>query len=120
MSIKLTKKQTQILDFIKEFSDTHGFSPSYREICAGLGLKSPASVAEHVQNLVALGVLKKDEKSPRSLEVVDLTFPETTALFRTRYRLASPEDQQILAQAAAILGIDLTPVTSDNDALAAE
>ena len=107
MSVKLTKKQTQILDFIKEFTDAHGFSPSYREICAGLGLKSPASVAEHIRNLVALGVLKKDDNSPRSLEVVDLSFPETTALFRTRYRLASDEDKIILAQAATILGIEL-------------
>lgn len=107
MSVKLTKKQTQILDFIKEFMDTHAYSPSYREICAGLGLSSPASVAEHVNNLVALGALKKNPKTARSLEVVDLTYPETTALFQARLSRATPEEQQILHQAADILGIEL-------------
>lgn len=107
MSVKLTKKQTILLDFIKEYLAVHNYSPSYREICAGLGLKSPASVAEHVDNLVALGVLKRDPNSPRSLSVVDVSFPETTALFQTRLASASPEDAEVLKKAAAILGLDL-------------
>ncbi|MBQ9019772.1 hypothetical protein IJ096_00365 [Candidatus Saccharibacteria bacterium] len=107
MSVKLTKKQTQILGFISNFLDTHNYAPSYREIAAGLGLRSPASVAEHIDNLVAIGALKKNPKSPRSLEVVDLTFPETTALFESRLRTATPEEKEILTSAATILGLDL-------------
>ena len=107
MSVKLTKKQTAMLDFIKEFMDTHDYSPSYREICAGLGLKSPASVAEHINNLVALGALKKHDGEARSLEVVDLSYPETTALFQSRLLTATPEEQRILNEAAGILGVEL-------------
>lgn len=116
MSVKLTKKQTQILNFISEFLDTHNYPPSYREICAGLGLRSTGSVAEHIDNLVALGALKKDPKSPRSLEVVDLTFPETTALFQAHLLSATPEEQKILMSAADILGLDLPPLPPDSSA----
>ena len=107
MSVKLTKKQTILLDFIKEFMETHDYSPSYREICAGLGLKSPASVAEHINNLVAIGALKKHDGEARSLEVVDLSYPETTALFKTRLLNATPEEEKILHDAASILGLDV-------------
>lgn len=109
MSVKLTKKQTVLLNFISEFMDTHDYSPSYREICTGLGLKSPASVAEHINNLVAIGALKKHDGVARSLEVVDLTFPETTNLFKSRFITATEEEKQILQDAASILGIDLNP-----------
>lgn len=107
MSIKLTKKQKLLLDYLTEFTATHGVSPSYREIAAGLGLKSPASVAEHIDHLVALGAIKRDPGSPRSLEVVDLSYPETTALFQQKIATASGEDLDILQKCATILGIDL-------------
>ena len=60
MRYKLTKKQKRLMDFLAEFIAEHDHSPSYREIASGLGLKSPASVAEHIDNLVALGFLKRD------------------------------------------------------------
>ena len=107
MSMKLTKKQTILLDFIKEFMNTHDYSPSYREICAGLGLSSVSSVAEHIDHLVALGALRRTPGSARSLEVVDLSFPETTALFNSRILTATPDEKQTLSEAAAILGVDL-------------
>lgn len=107
MSIKLTKKQTVLVEFIKEFMDTHDYSPSYREICAGLGLKSPASVAEHINNLVAIGALKKHDGEARSLEVVDLSYPETTALFQSHLLSATPEEEKVLREAANILGLDV-------------
>lgn len=107
MSIKLTKKQTVILNFIKEFMDVHDYSPSYREICAGLGLSSVSSVAEHIDHLVALGALKRTPGSARSLEIIDLSFPETTALFKSRMNVVSSQDREILQKAAAILGLDL-------------
>ncbi|MBR3323876.1 hypothetical protein IKG16_03275 [Candidatus Saccharibacteria bacterium] len=107
MSVKLTKKQTALLNFIREFMDTHDYSPSYREICAGLGLKSPASVAEHINNLVAIGAIKKHDGAARSLEIVDLSFPETTTLFRSRLLTATPEEEKVLKEAANILGLDV-------------
>ena len=107
MGFKITKKQKRLLDFITEYKDKNGISPTYREIAAGLELKSVASVAEHIDNLVALGALKKTgEGEARALEVVDLTFPETTSLFKSRMFTASEEQKEILRKAAAILGIE--------------
>ena len=106
MGVKITKKQQRILDFILDFNDKNGLSPTYREIAAGIGLKSVASVAEHIDNLVALGAIRKNNEPGRLLEVVDLTFPETTALFKSRLYIASDEEKKILKRAAAILGLE--------------
>lgn len=107
MSIKLTKKQKLLLDYIDEFIKNTGFSPSYREIATGLGLNSPASVSEHVENLVKLGALKKASGTARSLEVVDFSYPETTELFNRQINLVSHADAEILRQAADILNITI-------------
>ena len=107
MKVKLTKKQALIIDFIKDFTAREGESPSYREIMAALGLSSVSAVAEHIDNLVKKGVLKKTPGAARSLEVVDLSYPETTQLFRQAYAQVSAAEQEILQKAAEILGIDL-------------
>ena len=59
MSIKLTKKQTLIIEFISSFTEVKGYSPSYREIMAGIGLNSVSAVAEHINNLVKKGVIHR-------------------------------------------------------------
>ena len=68
--MSLTKKQKVLLDFIAEFVQTSGYSPTLREIMQALGYKSVATVAKHVDNLVALGYVRKREGEARSLEVV--------------------------------------------------
>lgn len=110
MKVKLTKKQALIIDFIKEFTARQGESPSYREIMSALGLNSVSAVAEHIDNLVAKGALKKTPGTARSLEVVDLSYPETTALFQQTLTRVSGEEAATLRQAAEILGLDLGPV----------
>lgn len=108
MSIKLTKKQTLVYNFISDFIKTNdGRSPSYRDICAGLGLSSVSAVAEHVDNLVKLGALRKIPGEARSLEVIDFTYPETKNLFRQTMSTATPEEIEILRKAAVILGVEL-------------
>ena len=107
MGIKITKKQQGILDFIADFTEKNGISPTYREIAAGLELKSVASVAEHIDNLVALGALKKaTDGSARALEIVDLSYPETTNLFKARMFTATEEEKKVLKKAAGILGLE--------------
>ena len=105
--MKLTKKQKLIFDFISDYVAERGFSPSYREIAAGLGLKSPASVAEHVDHLVAMGALRRTPGAARALEVVDISFPETTVLIKSKLDTVSTEEAKILVRAAEILGVDL-------------
>lgn len=107
MSVKLTKKQAQVYNFIAEYVKDNGSSPTYREICAGLGLSSVSAVAEHIDNLIALGALKKSPKSARSLEVIDITYPETVALFRQKMASATEEELDILRKAAKIIDIEL-------------
>lgn len=69
-SIRPTKKQKELLTFIEDFIAQHGYSPSYREIMAGTGHTSVATVSLHVNNLIERGHLAKRDRSARSLEVV--------------------------------------------------
>ena len=50
----LTKRQEEVLTFIKKYSAEHGYPPAIREICLGVGLSSPATVFVHVKNLEQL------------------------------------------------------------------
>lgn len=69
-TVRPTKKQRELLTFIEQFVLEHGYGPSYREIMRGCQYNSVATVAVHVNNLIARGHLTKRDKSARSLEVV--------------------------------------------------
>lgn len=69
-TVRPTKKQKELLTFIETFIGEHGYSPSYREIMAGLNYTSVATVALHVNSLIKRGHLAKRDHSARSLEVV--------------------------------------------------
>ena len=69
----LTKKQAEILRFIIDHINAEGYTPSYREIAAGLGISSPATIHEHVKNLERKGYLSADG-GVRSLEVEEDPF----------------------------------------------
>ena len=69
-TVRPTKKQRELLEYIENFIGQHGYSPSYREIMDGCRYTSVATVALHVGNLVKRGHLLKREHSARSLEVV--------------------------------------------------
>ena len=107
MAKKLTKKQLAVLEYIGDFTEAQGYSPSYREIMAGLGLTSVSAVAEHVDNLVAKGVLRKVPGAARSLEILDYKHEETVELFKTRMVTATEEEKKILLKAAEILDLDI-------------
>ena len=108
MSTKPTRKQKQILDFISDFIKETNYSPTYREIMSGLGLTSVSAVAEHIENLVEKGYIKKTPGTARSLEVIDYTHPETVKLFNEAISASNSEaDIETLLKAAQILGLDL-------------
>ena len=110
MAIKLTKKQLALLNFLEDFIEENGVSPTYREIQAGLGLSSVSAVAEHIDNLVEKGALRRVEGAARSLEVLNYKHEETVELFKARMVGLNEEDQKILYKAADILGIDIEGV----------
>jgi len=68
-TIRPTKKQRELLQYIEQFIGEHGYSPSYREIMNGLRYSSVATVALHVNSLIKRGHLRKRDHSARSLEV---------------------------------------------------
>ena len=81
-TVRPTKKQREILDYITKFIAEHGYSPSYREIMNGLEYTSVATVSLHVNSLIARGHLRKRDHSARSLEVVEST--ETSKIVSTQ------------------------------------
>ncbi len=71
MAINLTKKQVELLNFIEVFIEEAGYSPTYREIARGLGYKSVATVAKHIDNLVILGKLTKSDGGEAPSDLVN-------------------------------------------------
>ena len=67
---KLSKRQLEILNFIKKYIAEHGYPPAIREICAGVGLNSPATVFVHIKNLQKEGFIKSTNNKFRTLEVI--------------------------------------------------
>ncbi len=67
---QLTKRQSEILTFIKKYIARHGYPPAIREICSGVGLSSPATVFVHVKNLENLGYIKSTNNKFRTLELL--------------------------------------------------
>ena len=66
----LTKRQRQILNFIGQFIDENGYSPSLEEIGANFGLSSVATVHKHVTRLVEKGLARRGWNQNRSIELV--------------------------------------------------
>lgn len=67
---ELTKRQNDILTYIKEYMVKHGYPPTIREIGAALGISSPATIHAHLQNLEKKGVIKKGGSKNRALELL--------------------------------------------------
>lgn len=67
----LTKRQRQILDYVQNFIDQEGYSPSFEEIAENFGYSSLATVHEHLSNLETKGYLRKNYNKSRSLELVE-------------------------------------------------
>jgi repressor LexA len=66
----LTKRQSEVLEYIKQVLHTKGYPPTVREICDAVGLKSPATVHAHLRTLEERGYIKRDSSKQRALEIV--------------------------------------------------
>ena len=66
----LTKRQDEILTYIKEYVVSNGYPPTVREICAAIGVSSPATVHAHLQNLENKVMIKKEETKNRAIELL--------------------------------------------------
>jgi repressor LexA len=71
---KISKKQQEILEFIKEEILNKGYPPAVREICEAVNLKSTSSVHSHLETLEKNGYIRRDPTKPRAIEVIDDQF----------------------------------------------
>ena len=67
---KLTRRQEEILNYIKEYIVSNGYPPTIREICKAVGVSSPATVHAHLTNLENKGFIKKEDTKNRAIEVL--------------------------------------------------
>lgn len=70
----ISKKQSEILEYIKEEILHRGYPPAVREICEAVGLKSTSSVHSHLETLEKNGYIRRDPTKPRAIEIIDDTF----------------------------------------------
>lgn len=71
MPVILYRRQKQILDFIKQYIEKYGYSPTLAEMAESISVSSLATVHEHIQALVHKGVIRKFEGAVRGIEVMD-------------------------------------------------
>lgn len=74
MAGKITQKQLEILEFIKQEILDKGYPPAVREICEAVDLKSTSSVHAHLSTLEKNGYIRRDPTKPRAIEICDDTF----------------------------------------------
>ncbi len=71
---KITAKQQEILDYIKNEILKKGYPPTVREICETVNLKSTSSVHSHLETLEKNGYIRRDPTKPRAIEICDDSF----------------------------------------------
>jgi len=71
---KISKKQSEILEYIKSQILNKGYPPSVRDICEAVDLKSTSSVHSHLETLEKNGYIRRDPTKPRAIEIIDDNF----------------------------------------------
>lgn len=71
---KITEKQQQILDYMKQEILNKGYPPTVRDICEAVKLKSTSSVHSHLESLEKNGYIRRDPTKPRAIEIIDENF----------------------------------------------
>lgn len=102
MAVTLYKRQRQIVDFIAQYIQRNGYSPTLQEIANAIGVSSLATIHEHLQALIRKKVLKKYDGAVRGLELID----------RTLLRMTEGIDLPLLGYIAA--GRPIAPYTDPN------
>jgi repressor LexA len=102
MAVTLYKRQRQIVDFIAQYIQRNGYSPTLREIADAIGVSSLATVHEHLQALERKHVIRRHEGASRGIELIDRTF----------IKMSESVDLPVLGYIAA--GMPIEPHTDPN------
>ncbi|HSR69510.1 MAG TPA: transcriptional repressor LexA [Acidobacteriota bacterium] len=78
--MSLTKRQKSILDFVREFINSNGYSPTLEEIAEKFDLASLNGVYKHLKNLEERGFIRRLPNQSRSIELIDKAIIEETAV----------------------------------------
>ena len=105
MAVTLYRRQRQIFDYIAQYIQKFGTSPTLQEIAEAIGVSSLATVHEHLQALVKKGVIRKYEGAVRGIEIVDKKLAELTEGI----------ELPVLGMIAA--GQPIQPITDPNETL---
>lgn len=84
----LTRRQREILDYIREQVRKKGYPPSVREIGAAVGLSSSSTVHGHLARLEQKGFIRRDPTKPRAIELLEQE--TTSALLQSPRRVEVP------------------------------
>lgn len=71
---KISAKQEEVLNYLKEFILKKGYPPTVRDICEAVNLRSTSSVHAHLETLEKNGYIKRDPTKPRAIEIIDDSF----------------------------------------------
>lgn len=71
---RISDKQREILEYIKQEILNKGYPPTVRDICEAVRLKSTSSVHSHLETLEKNGYIRRDPTKPRAIEIIDDTF----------------------------------------------
>ncbi|MCM1282316.1 MAG: transcriptional repressor LexA [Muribaculaceae bacterium] len=71
---KITDKQREILEFMKQEILNKGYPPTVRDICEAVHLRSTSSVHAHLETLEKNGYIRRDPTKPRAIEIIDENF----------------------------------------------
>jgi repressor LexA len=92
--VDLTKRQQEIVDFIKRYSAKYGYPPTVRDIGKAVGLASSSTVHAHLANLEKGGLLRRDPSKPRAIELLDRAVDGVRSIVR-------PSGLPLIGQVAA-------------------
>ena len=82
---ELTKRQSEIYDYIKHIVQTKGYPPSVREIGEAVGLASSSTVHGHLSRLEEKGYIRRDPTKPRAIEIVSEQLEEVKCSGNGKY-----------------------------------
>lgn len=80
MAVTLYRRQRQIVDFLGQFIQKNGYSPTLSEIAEAIGVSSLATVHEHLQALIKKKVIRKYEGTIRGIELIEKQMSETLSV----------------------------------------
>ena len=104
----ITRRQKEVMDFLYNFTDKNGYSPSFEEIASGLGLSSLATVHKHISNLHSKGLLQRTHNRSRSIDVVpQRTLEGTSERLPLLGRIAAGRPIEAIETAETISLVDI-------------